>query len=597
MRPSRRWFGEQLCIVTLVVVCLVSLLFRPKIAFAEDGGVDATAPSSADATPVEPDAAVAEPRATRDATLPSDATVGGQDTASRSDVVVRVAADPRGLALDADIPSAPSDAGAAFGIAAHVDGGARDASAGHGGGTPPRAERARPSLGQVARVALGLCALLALVLLAGHSRVASLERKSGLSMFASTGVPFLLVGAVAAHPAIGVLTPPVIADLRPALEFGLGWIGLRIGSEFDVREFDRLPQGTSRLLGAETGLAFVLAGGATALALAAFGGTSNATLLRDAAILGACASVSAPTGARLLEIRGLLVRREAKMLRRVTRLDDSFALIALAVVNAAFYPANGAAVRSYLPPLGWVFLQIGMGATLGFVLYAFRSTARGELEENALTFGAVAFAAGMAGYLGFSPLVVAFVAGVVVTNVTQGRGPGAFGAQLVSLERPIFVTFFTVVGASLSFGSDRAWLLIPLFVLTRLVGKSLGVRLSFTAGAVLASRESRRDPASGERSTQKDSLYPPSMTATDSQSGELLSVSDPRLAIVAMTPSSAVAVAIVTSARTQYPDLAPFVLTVVIVSGALAELVTQLEVARALQRRAKEAGAQQKEQS
>ena len=271
------------------------------------------------------------------------------------------------------------------------------------------------------------------------------------------------------------------------------------------------------------------------------------------------------------------------MLRRVTRLDDALALVALAVVNAVFHPANGAAVRSSLPPLGWVFLQIGMGATLGFVLYAFRSTATKPLEQNALTFGGVAFAAGMAGYLGFSPLVVAFVAGVVVTNVTRGLGLGAFGEQLVALERPIFVMFFSIVGATWSLGSERAWLVIPLFVLTRIAGKNLGVRIAFAAGAILQRGQSdapRVPPAAPSPAPSS------ALVSDDGLTDEpLLEVSDPRLAVVALTPSSVVAVAITISARAQYPDLAPFVLTVVIVGGVLAELITQLEVVRAKQRR------------
>jgi hypothetical protein len=281
--------------------------------------------------------------------------------------------------------------------------------------------------------------------------------------------------------------------------------------------------------------------------------------------------------------------REAKMLRRVTRLDDALALLALAVVNAVFHPSNGVAARAQLPALGWVFLQIGMGATLGFVLYAFRATATQPIEKNAMTFGVVAFASGMAGYLGFSPMVVAFVAGVVVTNVTRGIGLGDFGEQLVGLERPIFVMFFSIVGATWSLGSERAWLVIPLFVLMRLLGKNLGVHLSTAADRILHRRTggstvSPTDAASSEHTA----------SANEGRESEpLLQVSDPRLAVIALTPSSVVAVAITISARAQYADLAPFVLTVVIVAGVFAELITQLEAARAVQRR--QANAKNKE--
>jgi hypothetical protein len=255
----------------------------------------------------------------------------------------------------------------------------------------------------------------------------------------------------------------------------------------------------------------------------------------------------------------------AKFLRRITRLDVSLAIAALAMVNAIAHPSNGAAARGNLPPLGWVFLQIGMGATLGFLVFAIRATSRPGTEQNALTFGAVAFASGMAGYLGFSPLVVAFVAGVIVTNMTPGRGVGPFGEQLVTLERPIYVTFFTIVGASWSLGSERAWAVIPLFVITRLAGKILGARLAWTADVLISRARESRTPSAG------GSIPPPEHP---------IAAPNPTVVAVALTPTSVASVAIVVSARAQYPDLAPFVLTVAIVAGVLSELIAQLDVAR-----------------
>ncbi|MFO0557910.1 MAG: cation:proton antiporter [Polyangiales bacterium] len=554
------------------MIALLCALAAPTLASA-DGGLDADTPSFVDAASV--DATQEDTDATASERVDQDASILAT---AREDASTMDGSDARGNGA-APLASGALDAGHDADASAGVAHGARTSVARAG----------RLSLGEVARIAIGLCVLLALVLMAGHRQVSQFEQRFGLSMLASTGVPFLAIGALCAHPAVGVLTPSVLMDLRPALEFGLGWIGLRIGSEFDVREFDRLPAGTTRLLGAETGLAFVLAGGTTAVALAAFGGSPASVLIRDATLLGACAAVSAPTGARLLEARGLMHSSEAKMLRRVTRLDDALALLALAVVNAVFHPNNGAAARAHLPALGWVFVQIGMGATLGFALYAFRATATKPIEKNALTFGVVAFASGMAGYLGFSPIVVAFVAGVVVTNVTRGVGLGAFGEQLVGLERPIFVMFFSIVGATWSLGSERAWIVIPLFVLMRLLGKNLGVRLSFAADSILHRREGRLPIPSADAAPSAGAL-----SSNDGRDGEpLLEVSDPRLAVVALTPSSVVAVAITISARAQYSDLAPFVLTVVIVSGVFAELITQLEAARAAQRRS---AAEKKEQ-
>ena len=44
-------------------------------------------------------------------------------------------------------------------------------------------------------------------------------------MVAVTGLPFLVLGRIAAHPAVGILSPDVLADIWPLLEICLGWIG------------------------------------------------------------------------------------------------------------------------------------------------------------------------------------------------------------------------------------------------------------------------------------------------------------------------------------------------------------------------------------
>src|SRR5580693_7911724 len=90
---------------------------------------------------------------------------------------------------------------------------------------------------------------------------------------------FLALGVVFRAPGIGILTDDVVADLRPALEFGLGWLGFVVGMQFDVREMDRLPDKTGAVVFFETAVPLVAAAGACALALWALGSPWS---LRDA---------------------------------------------------------------------------------------------------------------------------------------------------------------------------------------------------------------------------------------------------------------------------------------------------------------------------
>src|ERR1019366_6374264 len=144
------------------------------------------------------------------------------------------------------------------------------------------------------RVVLGLACALVLAVLAAHPALRRVERRLGLTVLLSTGVPFLALGVVFRLPAVGVLTDDVVADLRPALEFGLGWLGFVVGMQFDVRELDTLPEKSGAVVLAESAIPLVLTAGACALALF---GLESEWSLRDALVLGACAAPASPIAA------------------------------------------------------------------------------------------------------------------------------------------------------------------------------------------------------------------------------------------------------------------------------------------------------------
>lgn len=434
----------------------------------------------------------------------------------------------------------------------------------------PRAEThatpdARRSTGSIARVTLGLFALLALVILGGSSAVRAFERRAGLTMVLGSGLPFLLLGVIARRPEVGVLDDEALRDLTPLLEFGLGWIGFRVGADFDVRAMDRWPRGTARVMGAEAACAFLVVVVVMALTLGA--GVHPQNAIRNAIILGACAAVSAPTGVRAMEAAGLLPSDRARDLRRVAALDDVVGVLVLGLVTSAFRPVNSGAW--VLPPLGWLFLQIGMGVVHGGLLVSAIRAARDAHERFALTLGAVAFSAGMAGYVGFSPLVVGAVAGVVVANLPSAAEAGDLlsKARQREFERTIFMVFFVVTGALWNPTNLTGWILVPAYVLARLAGKLLGLRAARASDAPSAT-------ASAPPSVPPSVPPPVASSSVPPRAGVSL-----RAAWLALMPTSAVSIAIIVSVHTAYVTVLSGSLETVVIIGALvAEMVFRVSL-------------------
>lgn len=330
------------------------------------------------------------------------------------------------------------------------------------------------------RALLGLAAAVVLAIVAAHPRVRAIETRFGLTIAIASGLPFLLLGVVFRDPRVDVLDASVLHELEPFVEFGLGWVGFVVGLELDVRKLEHLPERTSTAVVLEGLLPFALVGAGALFATRAFGRSPlDATHARDALVLGACAALSAAT-APLALARGA-GRKVAHILDRIAQLDDVLALIVLLVLGAFLRPV--AAQGWTLPATAWAFLTLGLGGVLGGLSWALIRGARSEREELALTLGAVAFSAGVAGRLAMAPLVVCAIAGALLANLPRRRGAARSGHETLRIvERPVVLLLLVITGATAPFESGRLWVLAGAYLALRAVGKILGVALARRSG-------------------------------------------------------------------------------------------------------------------
>jgi hypothetical protein len=323
---------------------------------------------------------------------------------------------------------------------------------------------------EVARVVVALAVAVALAVLGAHPRVLRWERRFGLTVLASSGFPFLLLGLFFRE--LDVLTPRVLTDLRPLFEFGLGWVGLTIGTNLELRRFDRLPATFAPVIALASLLPILCAAVACSLVLVWLGVTPGQGLVRDALILMACAAVSAPANLELLLRRW---QSSMQLVLEVTRVDQLAALAILGFIAIMFRPDRTATLW-HLPRSGWFLMTLGLGALLGIVLYLLVRNAGERTEELALLMGGVALASGMAGHLALSVSVVGALAGAVLINFPL-RNSERIVQTLRDVERPLYFLFLFIVGTAWRPDEWQGWLLGGVFALSRAYGKVIAARL------------------------------------------------------------------------------------------------------------------------
>lgn len=326
---------------------------------------------------------------------------------------------------------------------------------------------------------LGLVALLGLAYVGAHPRVQRWERALGISQVITAGFPFVALGLLARHPQVGILNDAILAQLAPVFRLGLGWVGFIIGFRLDAGIVEALPRRAASLVTTGTAVTFLVIVGASALLLSTGVARSSLTdpvFLRDALILGTAGALTSLTAPQLLAARGGGLASVA-LVGRVVRLQELAGIAGLLVIAAYFRP-RGDEFAWRLPGTAWLLLTLGLGLVVGVVLYGvlLRKTSR-SAEAMVLILGSISFAAGIAGYLRLSPVVVCFVAGFILANF-PGHYQERLGRTLTRLERPIYLIFLLLVGAIWQVRDARGWLLMAAFVVARFAGKWLGVRLS-----------------------------------------------------------------------------------------------------------------------
>jgi hypothetical protein len=344
------------------------------------------------------------------------------------------------------------------------------AAATAGGG----ASGGRPEL--LVKTILGLLGLLTLAYLGGHPKVQEWEERLRVSQVVTAGFPFVLLGMISRLPGVEIVTEPVLAQMGALLGVALGWMGLVAGFRFDTRLVGGLPAGAARVVALATSMPFLFVLGLTGIALVSLtsvggGALRDATFVRDALILGTAGAMTAKTSARLLR-----TAESSGTLARIIRIEELAGVGGLAFVAAYFRPPSEGTWQ--LPGTAWALLGVGLGATVGILTYAIlQCTKHGRPEFVVVTLGSVSFAAGLAGHLHLSPLVVTFIAGVILANF-RGTYHSRLGAALRRLERPVYLLALFAIGALWDVADWRGWLLIPVFMASRLIGKRVGANLA-----------------------------------------------------------------------------------------------------------------------
>lgn len=356
-------------------------------------------------------------------------------------------------------------------------------------------------------------------------------------------VTLLLVFGVLIGPSVGDLLPPVSYHWLPlAADMALLMVGFLLGERLSLKRL-------------KTNGHYVLVMSVTEVlltaALVCLGMVFYGLPVGIAVILGAIAAASAPAATLDVIAESGAKGRFVDTLEGVVAVDDVWGLIlfsiALTVVQLAMGLSvdNGALMTGFWEVGGSLLLGLSIGVPMAFLTGRIRPGSPTLLEALALMF----ICGGLAEILEVSFLLSALVMGATVANLAKHHDQPFHAIE--NIERPFLVLFFVLAGASLHI--QGLWLLGGVglvYILCRIAGKLLGCYL----GAVLVKAPDNIRYWTG----------------------------------LALSPQAGVAMGMALIAAERFPEYGQFILTVVIGTTVIFELIGPVATKYALFKAASE---------
>lgn len=324
---------------------------------------------------------------------------------------------------------------------------------------------------------LGIVFLL-VIALAGYRRTFTrlrLPLPIGAQHLFLTGTEFILVGLFLGDSFLGILDESTIRLLSPFLIVGLGWIGLLIGTQLDLRRLRGFPRSylvSALLVGALVfPLIFLLFSGLARAGALSAGAMSWPVIM----MLSATAVCTAFSGLAMIGTEAKKATDRARMTREFLQLssvlDDLIGLVLFGIL-CCFVTEELRSGGISLTPWTRLTFCLCLGLFTGIVFNALLRFRLSHDETLLILIGAAAVSGAFAIFFHVSPLLTNLIAGLIIGN-TAGEKERLI-KLLIAAEKPFYIILLIVAGALWVPGIEGAIILAAIYVLARGIGKFAG---------------------------------------------------------------------------------------------------------------------------
>ncbi len=290
-------------------------------------------------------------------------------------------------------------------------------------------------------------------------------------------VGYIAIGLIIGQAGFGIINANDIAELKTFNLFALGIIGFLVGGELEIETFKKYGRQFAAILFAE-GLLSCLLVGVTSFIIINFVTHNTAASLAGAVVLGSIASATDPASTIdvIWEYRSKGVMTTAII--AIVALDDALAmtLYGLGSGVAELLTSDSGSIKDSIVRIS---IELGgaliLGAIVALILVLiFKWLVQAE-KAVAISIGLIMMVISASAFYGMDIILATMMMGFVLINFSPRRSKDLF-KLMRTFSIPIYVMFFVLVGARLTFGVMPSWLwgIIIAYVICRSAGKFFG---------------------------------------------------------------------------------------------------------------------------
>ena len=314
-----------------------------------------------------------------------------------------------------------------------------------------------------------------------HILVNYFERR----LFVASGLEYILLGVFLnwTFDYLNFDTAGNLQAFAPIISLGLGSIGLSVGLQAHRKRKPRIDWEAIRGASWTATLTFLFVVLGFLFWLYLYRGSISFELLSRRDVLAAMLIIGSAAIVSASELITHIVVTSGAQRGFISRfaintawLSEAFGIIAFGTVFCVAHV--GATTLPREPTIfEWFGINLALGVSLGAIFSLFLGRTVDDDRLFVALLGIVVFASGLASYLQLSPIFINFVVGVLLAQRDQTCR--ALHTKLQSIEKPAYIVLFIFAGMLWQAPTLVGWLLIPLYVGLRVVGKTAGGWLTY----------------------------------------------------------------------------------------------------------------------